>query len=83
MLKIKSTVVQTTFEQIPMKLVKKIAQQEAALATAGHASCAVCGNSVNLESCKTDEHGKAVHQHCYMADILSLPVKKLASPDAR
>jgi hypothetical protein len=83
MVKIRSTVVETTFEQIPVELAKKIAQQEAALAAAGHTSCAVCGNPVNLESCKTDERGKAVHQHCYMVDILRLPVKKRASSDAR
>lgn len=31
--------------------------------------CWICGNVVNLETCKTDEHGVAVHEDCYMARI--------------
>ena len=28
--------------------------------------CAVCKEFVNLEESKTDEHGQAVHENCYV-----------------
>jgi hypothetical protein len=28
--------------------------------------CWICGHAVELETCKTDEHGMAVHEDCYM-----------------
>lgn len=27
--------------------------------------CSICTRQVHLERCKTDEHGKAVHENCY------------------
>ena len=27
--------------------------------------CRLCGKSVDIASCQTDEHGKAVHEICY------------------
>jgi hypothetical protein len=35
--------------------------------------CQLCGKHVALESCKTDENGKAVHDECY--------ARSLAAPD--
>jgi hypothetical protein len=32
--------------------------------------CAICKNPVNLEQSKADEHGKAVHEVCYVAKIV-------------
>jgi hypothetical protein len=32
-------------------------------------TCWICGNRVLLEECKTDEHGKAVHERCYQVRI--------------
>jgi len=29
--------------------------------------CWICGKEVELENCKTDEHGSAVHKVCYVA----------------
>src|SRR5215472_12993065 len=46
--------------------------------------CWICGNAVELESCKTDERGMAVHGHCYLqkvtvaAELMPLAVKKPA-----
>jgi hypothetical protein len=40
--------------------------------------CAVCRNSVNLTVSKTDEHGRAVHEKCYVWSLLS---KKPPSDD--
>jgi len=31
--------------------------------------CWICGNRVSLERCKIDEHGRAVHEDCYVAKI--------------
>ena len=37
--------------------------------------CWICGNEVRLEACKTDEHGLAVHEECY---VLTLRLKTMA-----
>jgi hypothetical protein len=34
-------------------------------------SCAIGRNSVNLTVSKTDEHGRAVHENCYVWRLLS------------
>jgi hypothetical protein len=31
--------------------------------------CSTCGDVVALEVCKIDEHGRAVHEECYLAKI--------------
>jgi hypothetical protein len=31
--------------------------------------CWICGNTVNLETCGTDEHGMAVHEQCYWVKV--------------
>jgi len=31
--------------------------------------CAICGKPCNLETCKTDEQGNAVHEECLVAKI--------------
>ena len=31
--------------------------------------CWICGRAVHLDTCKTDEHGSAVHEQCYVAKI--------------
>ena len=31
--------------------------------------CWICGNVVNLETCKADEDGRAVHEDCYITRI--------------
>jgi hypothetical protein len=39
--------------------------------TAGDSTriCWMCGKPVSLETCKTDQHGKAVHEQCYVAKV--------------
>jgi hypothetical protein len=32
--------------------------------------CAICGMPVALETCKFDEHGKAVYEDCYVGRVL-------------
>lgn len=31
--------------------------------------CRICGELVDLKTCKTDEHGITVHEACYVATI--------------
>ena len=31
--------------------------------------CWICGNAVDLKTCKTDEHGMAVHEECYLTKV--------------
>jgi hypothetical protein len=33
--------------------------------------CMICKQSVNLEQSKSDEYGRAVHENCYVALLLS------------
>jgi hypothetical protein len=32
--------------------------------------CYICKESVNLEDSKTDEHGRAVHENCYVWTVV-------------
>jgi hypothetical protein len=32
--------------------------------------CWICGNTIELETCKTDEHGMAVHGDCYFLKVV-------------
>jgi hypothetical protein len=57
----------TIFEQVPIDIVRKIAIRDAGHWITDLASCAICGRAVELECCKTDEHGEAVHEKCYAA----------------
>jgi hypothetical protein len=35
--------------------------------------CVVCGKPVQLESSKTDEHGQAIHELCYITRLVAVP----------
>jgi hypothetical protein len=80
MAKSKVQVVKIKFERVPVEVAKKIAEQQD---RAIPITCGVCGDPVNLENCRTDEHGKAVHQNCYIAGILQETGKKVVRPRAR
>lgn len=32
--------------------------------------CWICGHALELETCKTDEHGMAVHENCYILKVV-------------
>ena len=34
--------------------------------------CSICGNSVALETSKTDEQGSAVHEECYVGRTIAV-----------
>jgi hypothetical protein len=48
------------------------------------ATCALCNSPVELETCKTDERGKAVHEECYVRKLRvcagRVPIPILAAP---
>lgn len=53
--------------------------------TARAFTCWICGKSVDLRSCKTDEYGSAVHEPCYVTRTIlksSQRGRKLKSPAA-
>jgi hypothetical protein len=53
-------------EPAPRKL--QIPHRPLTVPAPGHTwTCWICGGGVSLETCKTDEHGKAVHEECYVA----------------
>lgn len=33
-------------------------------------TCPICNEPVELETSKTDEHGRAIHEECYLLKIL-------------
>ncbi len=46
--------------------------------------CAICKQPVNVEESKTDEHGHAVHENCYIWTIeLRKPRRRITQMDAR
>lgn len=40
--------------------------------------CSICGNSVSLETSKTDEQGSAVHEECYVGRTIALFARQRA-----
>jgi hypothetical protein len=42
--------------------------------------CFVCGGSVKLEDSKTDEHGRAIHENCYVwTVVLKKPPRRIVA----
>ena len=63
----------TYFEQVPLTVAKRIAQVETKVSVTGIVPCAICGLRVELEQCKVNEDGQAVHEKCYFASMMSPP----------
>jgi len=61
--------VNTYFEQVPLVIAKRVAYEEAQLWKGRLVTCAICGTPVELENCKIDEVGDAVHDKCYLAKV--------------
>lgn len=73
----------TYFEQVPLALAKKIAEQEVASSAI---TCAICNHAVALEKCKIDEDGKAVHDDCYLTKLaraIDTPLSSSSPKDHR
>lgn len=54
------------FEQVPIQVARRVAARELSASKAALVLCAVCDDPVQLENCKIDENGKAVHEDCYV-----------------
>jgi hypothetical protein len=54
------------FEVLPLPAAKKRIERAHKLALSS-VDCALCGDPVSLVESKTDEHGHAVHEECYVA----------------
>jgi hypothetical protein len=57
------------FELVPVTVAKRIAERESVMRRPPRISCAICECPVELEQCKTDENGDAVHADCYLAKV--------------
>jgi len=71
----------TYFEQIPVRKVKEIMaapdRREVESMLAGRPlpalQCSICRKPVPVETAKTDGHGKAVHEECYIVSLTQEP----------
>jgi hypothetical protein len=59
----------TFFQQVPVSLAKQIAAREAGPPRPRLVACVICGAAVELEHCKIDESGSAVHEKCYVGKL--------------
>jgi hypothetical protein len=46
------------------------------ISRASYPVCPICNEHVELETARTDEKGKAVHEECYVTRILSEPFNR-------
>jgi hypothetical protein len=44
-------------------------RKQAPIRPAFQVLCPICGGSVSLESAKTDEQGKTIHEDCYLFKV--------------
>ena len=75
---IPSSRVNTSFRPVPRladgflcKLMDLVRAERPPMATIERTQyrCWICGKEVSLETCKTDENGYVVHEHCYTLRI--------------
>lgn len=59
----------TFFEQVPLALVLQIAARQDGHGPSAPVLCGICGAPVELECCKINEFGQAVHGKCYVTRI--------------
>jgi len=70
----------TFFEQVPVALALQIAAQQDGSGLSGPVLCGICATPVELESCKINEFGQAVHGKCYTSAIAGGAESKRAAP---
>ena len=61
-----------SFVVIRQELVQLLDQKTQRLSKTSHAvlKCALCNKPVQVENCKTDAEGRAVHDECYVAKVV-------------
>jgi hypothetical protein len=57
------------FELVPVYVAKQIAEKEVDSSLSRATRCVICGKPVEIERCKTDEDGDAVHEKCYVGKV--------------
>lgn len=63
----------TYFEQVPVSVARHVASQKVGSSSGTRlVLCTICGMPMELEHCKIDEKGAAVHDKCYMAKVKPL-----------
>ena len=65
----------TFFEQVPVALARQITARQSGIEQSSPVLCGICGTPVELEHCKTNEFGQAVHGKCYASKIAAKKVK--------
>lgn len=45
--------------------------------------CPICRQSVNLENSKSDEHGRAIHETCYVSMVKTTERREKATARSR
>jgi hypothetical protein len=73
----------TYFEVVPVEVARQIAARQIATAGANSVPCVICGNLVALEHCKIDEDGDAVHEECYVSNVLLLSPSRTRAKSRR
>jgi hypothetical protein len=59
----------TRFQQIPVELAKELVTLPLSQNSPTILYCRFCQKPVSVDTAKTDSEGKAIHEHCYLADI--------------
>ena len=59
----------TRFQQIPVELAKELVTLQFGQSSPTILYCRLCQKPVPVDTAKTDSEGKAIHEHCYLADI--------------
>ena len=68
--------VKTFFEQVPVAIALQLVEQDSSERSAP-ALCSICGTPVELENCKVNESGQAVHGKCYVSRIARRSLAKV------
>jgi len=59
------------FEQVSLDVVKNLVAGRFDSTASGSLTCRICGNPLQLEDCKADEMGRAVHGPCYLSTLVA------------
>jgi hypothetical protein len=57
------------FEQVPLAVARRVGLERIRLSQPGTIRCEICAKIVELETCKIDENGRAVHGDCYVLKL--------------
>jgi hypothetical protein len=73
----------THYEQVPVTLAKEIIARQLEAPRAFLVTCGICGTPVELEDCKIDERGDAVHEKCYVSGLRNRSARRATTCSTR